>query len=174
MNATSSVERSEFIAAMRQVASSVTVVTTNGPAGQAGATVSAFSSLSADPPSVLICLRGDSRIARTVSENHTFCVNLLPEHAQDLAQKFASAKDQTRNIRFRDMALTNTPSGPVLPEATGFVCRVENIMDHGTHRIFIGNVSAIHATTLRPLTYMDGRFHTVHAHHIPTGGSQCP
>ena len=49
---------------MRQVAATVTVVTTDGPAGQAGATVSAFSSLSADPPSVLVCLKADTRIAQ--------------------------------------------------------------------------------------------------------------
>jgi len=66
---------------MRQVAATVTVVTTDGPSGQAGATVSAFTSLSADPPSVLVCLRADSRIARAVQDNGVFCVNVLPEDA---------------------------------------------------------------------------------------------
>ena len=51
------------------MAATVTVVTTDGPAGMAGATVSAFTSLSADPPSVLVCLKADSRIAQTVRDN---------------------------------------------------------------------------------------------------------
>ena len=70
--------RDAFITAMRQVAATVTVVTTDGPAGQSGATVSAFTSLSADPPSVLVCLKADSRIAKAVRDNGVFCVNILP------------------------------------------------------------------------------------------------
>ena len=54
--------REEFIEALRGVASSVSVVTTDGAAGRHGATVSAFCSVSADPPTLLVCLRGQSRI----------------------------------------------------------------------------------------------------------------
>ena len=86
---TRSVDRDAFLAAMRQVAATVTVVTTDGLAGRAGATVSAFSSLSADPPSVLVCLRTDSRIARAVIENGAFCVNVLAEDAVEVARAFA-------------------------------------------------------------------------------------
>ena len=60
--------RDNFLQAMRRVASSVTVVTTDGPHGRHGATVSAFCSVSADPPSVLICLRADSRIESRIQE----------------------------------------------------------------------------------------------------------
>ena len=71
-----SVPRKSFISAMRRVASSVTVVTTDGPGGRHGATVSAFYSV-ADPPSALVCLKADSRIARSVSaRNGVFCVNV--------------------------------------------------------------------------------------------------
>ena len=58
-----SVSRDLFIKGMRQVASSVAVVTTLGAHGRHGATVSAFSSVSADPPQLLVCLRSASRIA---------------------------------------------------------------------------------------------------------------
>ena len=51
-----STDRESFIAAMRCAASTVTVVTTAGDAGRCGVTVSAMSSISADPPSVLICV----------------------------------------------------------------------------------------------------------------------
>ena len=60
------VSRERFVGAMREVAASVTVVTTDGPCGRHGATVSAFSSVSADPPTVLVCLHADSRIAKAV------------------------------------------------------------------------------------------------------------
>ena len=85
--------RQAFIDAMRQVASTVTVVTTDGPEGQAGATVSAFTSLSADPPSVLVCLKADTRIALAVQGNGVFCVNILPEDAVEVAKAFAGMFD---------------------------------------------------------------------------------
>jgi flavin reductase (DIM6/NTAB) family NADH-FMN oxidoreductase RutF len=53
---------------MRRVASSVTVVTTDGAAGRFGTTVSAFSSVSADPPTVLVCLFAQSRIAKATGQ----------------------------------------------------------------------------------------------------------
>ena len=61
-------QRTAFIHAMRGVAARVTVVTTNGKAGQRGATVSAFCSVSADPPTILVCLNKSSGIADAGSD----------------------------------------------------------------------------------------------------------
>ena len=94
------VDSSLFIEAMRHVAQSVTVVTTQGEDGPTGATVSAFSSLSADPPSVLVCLRSDSRIGLAVGRNQVFCVNVLPEGASALAGHFAGRFDAEEPNRF--------------------------------------------------------------------------
>ena len=62
------------------------VVTTDGPGGRYGATVSAFSSVSADPPTILVCLKSESRIARAVAVNGTLCVNVLPQGGADIAK----------------------------------------------------------------------------------------
>ena len=153
--------RDAFIAAMRQVAATVTVVTTDGPAGMAGATVSAFTSLSADPPSVLVCLKADSRIARAVADNGTFCVNVLPEDAVDLAQCFAGRSDESKPDRFEGLDFTTTEFGPVLPRATAFTCSLDHRHVHGSHAICIGNVTGISDAGQRPLTYMSGTFHIV-------------
>ena len=69
--------RNAFIHAMRGVAASVMVVTTNGKAGRRGATVSAFCSVSADPQTILVCLNKSSEIADAVAENSLFNVNIL-------------------------------------------------------------------------------------------------
>ena len=153
--------RDAFIGAMRQVASTVTVVTTDGPAGQFGATVSAFSSLSADPPSVLICLKADSRIARAVSDNGVFCVNVLPEDAVEMATCFAGAFDATQPNRFEGLDITPTDEGPVLPNATAFTCVLNRTITHGSHVICIGDVRGISNAGGQPLTYMSGAFHIV-------------
>ncbi len=143
------VDRDAFIAAMRQVATTVTVVTTDGVAGCAGATVSAFSSLSADPPSVLVCLRTGSRIETAVLENAVFCVNVLPEDAGEMAMRFAG------------LDTSDTPSGPVLDQSLGFICTLEHSIVHGSHTICIGQVHDIHGSKEKPLTYMQGDFHVV-------------
>lgn len=153
--------RDAFITAMRQVASTVTVVTTDGPAGQAGATVSAFNSLSADPPSVLVCLKADSRITKAVRGNGVFCVNVLPEDAEDLARCFAGAFDDTQSDRFDGLDVTVTQEGPILPRATAFSCSLNHVVVHGSHAICIGDVTGISNAGEQPLTYMSGTFHVV-------------
>jgi flavin reductase len=155
------VDRTLFIDAMRHVAQSVTVVTTKGKNGAAGATVSAFSSLSADPPSVLICLRSDSRIALAVNQNKVYCVNILPEGAGELAERFAGRFDIEQPDRFGAIKCVDGPSGAILDGATAFECALEKIISHGSHDICIGNVTAITHRGTRPLAYMDGSFQIV-------------
>jgi flavin reductase len=154
-------KRDAFIAAMRHVAATVTVVTTDGPAGKMGATVSAFSSLSADPPSVFVCLKSDSRIARAVRDNGVFCVNILPEDAVDVAQSFAGAFDHDQPDRFGDLDITMTEEGPILPRATAFTCSLNRAIEHGSHAICIGDVTGISNAGETPLTYLSGAFHVV-------------
>lgn len=153
--------RQAFITAMRKVASTVTVVTTDGPAGLHGATVSAFSSLSADPPSVLVCLKADSRIAKAVTANGVFCVNILNEDAVELATSFAGSFDETKPDRFEGLEVTATTEGPILPRATAFACSLNRTVLHGSHAICIGDVTGISDAGEQPLTYMSGAFHVV-------------
>lgn len=153
--------RDAFIGAMRHVASTVTVVTTDGPAGRMGATVSAFTSLSADPPSVLVCLKSDSRIAVAVRANGVFCVNVLPEDAVEVARVFAGALDTDQVDRFGDLDVTLAEEGPILPRATAFSCTLNRAVEHGSHAICIGDVTGISNAGEKPLTYMSGTFHVV-------------
>ena len=156
------VTRDSFIAAMRQVASSVTVVTTDGNAGRFGATVSAFSSVSADPPTVLICLYSDSRIARTVTENGVFCVNVLSEHDADIADRFAGRHDQWIGDRFSGIEYRGTPGvAPQIDGTTAFRCDVQQTLRSGSHLIVLGHVRDVLASDARPLTYRDGCYHRV-------------
>ena len=155
-------DRAAFIGAMRAVASSVTVVTTDGPAGRHGTTVSAFCSVSADPPSALVCLRSDSRIARLVAANGAFCVNVLPQARQDIADRFAGRHDAEVHDRFSGIALDpDDGGGPALAGATCFWCRLERTVDIGSHGIFISEVRRVRAGSASPLAYLNGGYHAV-------------
>lgn len=161
-NCDGTVAREDYIGAMRGVAASVTVVTTDGPAGRHGATVSAFSSVSADPPTMLVCLRGDSRIAEAVARNGGFCINVLP-HSQDaVADRFAGRHDATMPDRFAGIDCHGAAgSAPMLEGATAFSCRTEQTIASGSHIIVIGHVVGIETGTPDPLAYLDGAYHRV-------------
>lgn len=161
MDMSRDVTREAFLTAMRQVAATVTVVTTDGPAGRAGATVSAFTSLSADPPSVLVCLRSDSQIAQAVAQNGVFCVNVLPEDADAVARAFTGRPNDDADTRFAGIDVRESAFGPLLPRATAFTCRLSHQHPYGSHSICIGDVERIINAEERPLAYMSGAFHVV-------------
>ncbi len=154
--------RDEFIAAMRRVASSVTVVTTDGSAGRLGATVSAFSSVSADPPTVLVCLFAESRIAKAVIENETFCVNVLREHSAELADRFAGRHDGDVDDRFEGVEIFGDAGEvPMISSATAFRCNLQQVVRSGSHLIVVGHVLEVWDGEDKPLTYRDGGYHRV-------------
>lgn len=95
--------RTAFISAMRGVGASVTVITKNGKARRRGATVSAFCSVSADPPTILMCLNGSSGIADAVAENRLFNVNILRADQEVIAQRFAGLDDGHVTDRFHNI-----------------------------------------------------------------------
>ncbi len=153
------VPREKFISAMRGVASSVTVVTTDGEAGRFGATVSAFSSVSADPPTVLVCLFAESRIAKAVTANGRFCVNVLPENEPWIADRFAGRHDERVVDRFDGVACDG--DAPVIVGATGFACDLQQSIRSGSHLILIGHVRDVVDAEAPPLTYRAGSYHRV-------------
>lgn len=159
------VPRETFISAMRRVAASVTVVTTDGPAGRAGATVSAFSSVSADPPTVLVCLYAQSRIAGFVQDNNRFCVNVLAEGAPDIADRFAGRHDERVTDRFDGIEVF-APKGqaPVIDGATAFQCDLQQVVRAGSHVIIVGHVRDVLDGAAAPLAYREGAYHRVVPH----------
>lgn len=153
-------ERIAFIDAMRSVASSVTVVTTDGVAGRYGATVSAFCSVSADPPTILVCLNTGSRITQRVIDNRKLNINVLPQNADHIAQRFAGAHDHEIQDRFDNIPL-NADDIPSISGATVLSCEVDQMIPSGSHLIVIGKVLSVAKTNNQPLTYYDGAYHKV-------------
>ena len=157
--------RDAFVRTMRRVASSVAVVATDGPGGCHGATVSAFSSVSADPPMILVCLRSGSRIAEAVAVNGKLCVNVLPQDRHDLANRFAGRDDHLVEDRFSGVDYFGVQgAAPEIEGATIFSGSVEQIVPAGSHSIFICQVRNVREGTAAPLTYLDGSYHCVVPH----------
>jgi flavin reductase (DIM6/NTAB) family NADH-FMN oxidoreductase RutF len=157
-----STDRDAFVRAMRRVANSVAVVTTDGTAGRHGATVSAFSSVSADPPMVLVCLRSGSRIAEAIAANGTLCVNVLPHDRSDLANRFAGRDDHVTGDRFQGVDLMDAAGAvPQIDGATVFAGVIDQAVAAGSHSIFICRVQRVCPGLAAPLAYLDGAYHNV-------------
>jgi flavin reductase len=139
---------------MARVASGVSVVTTDGPAGRAGLTVSAMCSLSADPPAVLVCINRASHAGRIIRINGVFCVNVLASHQVDVARRFAGPA--VAGDKFFEIAWDRFITGaPVLREAVAiFDCNLTRGADFGSHDILIGVVAETEERSGAPLLYV--------------------
>jgi flavin reductase len=144
-----------FIASMARAATGVSVVTTDGPAGRFGITVSAVSSVSADPPLVLACVNRKSPVAAAIAANGILCINLLADHQQAVADTFAGRPRDGAPYDFASVLWQIATTGaPAFAEAAAtFDCVLDQAIEAGTHRIFIGRVVSAGAGVAAPLVY---------------------
>jgi flavin reductase len=148
--------RDEFIVAMGRVATGVTVVSTGGPAGRFAQTVSAMCSVSADPRLVLVCINARSPINAAIRRHGVFNVNVLGKQHDHVADTFAGrpwpGKDRWD---FTCGEWTEAPSGsPRLRDAVAsFDCTLHEVVEAGTHLVYIGRVTGIDSHDAEPLIY---------------------
>lgn len=147
--------RQDFVDAMRLAVTGVNIVTTNGLAGKFGLTVSAMSSVSADPPMLLACINRSSPIYRAILVNRRFCVNVLSTYQHHLARSFAGLAEPGSAYNFNADQWEPGPGNvPRLIDAiSSFDCLLDHAYDAGSHGIFIGRVSAAAAHKSTPLLY---------------------
>src|SRR5215207_8254760 len=94
------VEATPFREAMSRHGAAVHVVTTAGPAGRAGVTATAVSSVSDQPPTLLVCLNRRSQMNPVLLENGVLCVNTLRAGSDALADLFAGRPRVPMAVRF--------------------------------------------------------------------------
>lgn len=158
--AAQSVEIEDFVSGMRGAVNGVNIVTTHGPAGRFGITVSAFSSVSAEPPTVLICVNRRSPACKAILENGQFCVNVLAIGQRKLADVFAGYPATGEAYDFGRGSWNRAVTGAPLLEnsVASFDCTVGTSIDVGSHSIFIGLVRAVERSNARPLLYTNGSY----------------
>ena len=152
--------RNRFLAGMSQAAATVNIVTTDGTAGRFGVTVSAFSSVSAEPPMVLVCINRRSPVSDALATNGCFAVNVLSMAQRSLAHTFAGSSDSSTPYDFGTARWNAFATGaPMLSGAiAGFDCALATSVDAGTHRIFIGRVVDVGTTAADPLLYSNRKY----------------
>jgi flavin reductase (DIM6/NTAB) family NADH-FMN oxidoreductase RutF len=151
----------DFRRALGAFATGVTVITTHGPGEQYGMTANAFSSLSLDPPLVLVCVKSGTAGSDSIALNGVFAVNILGAEQEALSRYFAS-KDRPRGeAAFREVAHTVGVTGcPILDgSACHLDCRLTASHAAGDHVIFIGEVLGLAVNPdVLPLLFHHGQY----------------
>lgn len=137
-------------------ATGVTVVTTRDDDGDHGMTASAVSSLSLEPPMLLVCMHRRSRTGDAVRNSGRFTVNVLAEDQAVAAQRFAMPVED----KFAGIATTRSPQGTLLLDGclAHIDCVVEDMLAAATHHIVTGRVQRVAARNGAPLAYFRGQF----------------
>jgi flavin reductase (DIM6/NTAB) family NADH-FMN oxidoreductase RutF len=136
-------------------ASGVTVITTTDRDEPFGTTASAVTSLSLEPPMLLVCLNQSSSTGGAIHRARRFAVNILREDQVDLASRFATKSPD----KFAGVALMAEGSVPLLEGALAAIeCSVREEVSAGTHTVFIAEVTRATATPGPPLAYFRGTF----------------
>ena len=151
------ISKDEFRAALGRFASGVTVVTTKDATGKLhGITVSAFCSVSLDPPLILVCIDKNTGSHYALGQTDSFVVNILRDDQQYISDRFASyLPDKFEAIKF-SLGIDDLP---VLENAlANLECRLINSHDNGDHTIFVGQIERATISDANPLVYFHGNY----------------
>ena len=154
-----SIDPSTFRAVMGRFASGVTVVTTCEGSRRLGITVNAFTSVSLDPPLVLVCIDRSSRLHDVLLKTGIFAVNILSEDQARISTCFAS-RGKERYENFCNVSSHAEATGaPVFDASLGFVdCRIADVYPGGDHTIVVGRVEALGSADGEPLLYFRSHY----------------
>ena len=154
------VDKALFRSAAGSFGSGVTVITAGFEGSYHGMTASAFTSLSLEPPQVLVCVNRETRALSIIEACGCFCVNVLDAEQEGLSRLFAS-KDASQRDGLDGIDFVPGELGvPVLDRVLAFFeCRVVQEYDGGDHVIVVGEVEHVGAAQEgEPLLYFRGSY----------------
>jgi len=143
---------------MAHFATGVTVITTNDITGKPfGLTVNSFTSLSLNPPLVVVCVDKTVDCYSCFDESKVFAVNVLSEDQEELSRRFATKGiEKFAGIQWR----MGEYGSPLLDGVIGTIeCKVTRSYEGGDHTIFLGEILSATAKGDRPLLFFKGKYH---------------
>ena len=159
----------EFRKALRHFPAGVTLVTVQADDRRHGLTVSAFASVSAEPPLIMIIIENRHHAHSLLEEpGAVFAVNILGEDQSELSNRFAWVKDEDRFAMGN--WTTATTGAPVLVDALAWLdCRIHARYPAGSHTIYVGEVAAssVPVEEAPPLVYWNRGYRKLRLHEEP-------
>ena len=138
-----SIDVQGFKNALSNWASGVTVVTTQADGQPVGITASSLTSVSLEPPQILICVSRKLFTNQALQQSAAFAVNILGVRHLDWGMRFAGMVPELED-RFAGIETHTAVTGsPILPDVMAWLdCRLSHSFDGGDHTIFVGEVLA--------------------------------
>lgn len=153
----------EFKSGMRYLASAVTIIATECDGARAGMTATAVSSLTADPPMLLVCVNKNATSHEPICRSGRFSINVLSADDLAVAQRFATG-DMTSRFQVGRWAALRSGGLTLESALVTFDCMLKQSIPIETHSIFIGQVAEVIVRPERsPLAYVDGQYAGVNA-----------
>jgi flavin reductase (DIM6/NTAB) family NADH-FMN oxidoreductase RutF len=150
----------QFRSVMRRLAGGVSIITAGRDDDITGMTVTSLTSLSADPPRLLVSLNRQASSFGLIERNRVFGVNILGSDQQELAGRFSNGRLKGKQ-RFEGAAWFAGSSGvPLLARSVAAVeCQVEEIIERHSHAIIVGRLLSMDLThRLSGLVYWNGQY----------------
>ncbi|MEZ5946706.1 MAG: flavin reductase family protein [Hyphomonas sp.] len=156
-------EKDRFRAAMAQLGSAVCVLTTDGEAGKYGITVSAVTSVSDEPPSLIVCVNRTSGANALIKANGRLCVNVLSCDQEDISGAFAmGARSVPERFETGDWGTSRLGNPLLAGTAASFDCEVDQAVEYGTHTVFLCRALHIeHSDETNCLIYHGRAYHRI-------------
>lgn len=142
---------------MGHFATGVTVITTKDKTGKPfGLTVNSFTSLSLNPPLVIVCVDKTVDCYSCFEDSKVFAVNVLGEDQEEISQRFATKGiEKFEGVKWR----MGEKGSPLLDGVIGAIeCKVAQSYDGGDHTIFLGEIVKATAQGDRPLLFFKGKY----------------
>ncbi len=163
MNQPAILDPEQLRQAMRAWSSGVTIVTASHAGEQHGMTVNSFTSVSLEPPLIIISLQTGSRTQELVSQAKAFAVTILADDQKDLSDRFAGhvpdAEDRLAGLQ-TEILLTGAP---LIKGGLSYLdCRVKQVIPLGASMLFLAEVVATQGNkTDSPLIYHNRTYHKI-------------
>lgn len=150
---------------MRKLASGVCVITTlSAEKARVAMTATSVTSVSDNPPSLLVCVNREARLDPVLSESGVFAVNVLSNAHQAISDNCAKPSEGESRFGMGAWDRDGRSGLSYLSDAlTVFFCETQHVVPYGTHNIYIGNISHMRLsdTPAGLLIYADGAYHTL-------------
>jgi len=156
----SRVDGETFRRVLGHLPTGVTVITAHGADGPVGMAANSVTSVSLEPPLILICPAKTSTTWPAIRASSRFCVNVMASHHEPVARLFA-----LRGVnRFAGIDVVERFTGPALADAVAWIeCAIRDEHDAGDHTIVVADVVGLDAAELAPpLVFFRGRYGTFH------------
>lgn len=153
-------ESDQFKRGMRRLAAGVSLITTVNQGVRHGLVATAVSSVTAEPPTLLVCINKTASAHAHVEQAGILCVNILSELHETVAARFSSSVDRHKRFEMDEWRHIKTGAPGLVDSLVSFDCEVRQVVPYQSHTIFLAEIVGVElwSDAINPLLYLDGRY----------------